>query len=74
MKFLFKKTSWHENPPISYEGMANETINGYRIFRIEINTFEELMKLYEKEGAFIIGSSCYKKYPLMIEIYDDYRE
>jgi len=44
-----------------------------RVWTIDINTLEELIKLYERHGDIIIQSSCFEEIPLVIEIYDDYR-
>ena len=79
MKFNIERTSdaFGDTKPIPYAVCESEGYNEFnglyeRIYTIEINTLEELMKLIEKEGQIVISPNS-KGLPT-IEIYDDWRE
>jgi len=56
------------------DGMVVRDMPKRKVWIVEINGLEDLIRFQYKYGELIILESGYKEYPLRIEIYDDYRE
>lgn len=70
MKYQIERTSdyFRKNPPCSDAFQEGVDEKGYPIWRIDIDTLEELHKLIEEVDAPVIV------YDDKLEIYDDFRE
>jgi hypothetical protein len=64
------------------EGLNHRVVRGYicrdfptKLWVVDINSLEKLLKFYEKYGALILDAKSYASKDLLcLEIYDDYRE
>lgn len=85
MKFIVHSTSggWKEKP--CEEAVRDSIITEYQVgkeiirnpkdvWSIEINTLEELIDFFERNGDIIIKDCFWNRSLREIEIYDDYRE
>lgn len=76
MNFIIRRTSSYTKKPCR-EAYKDTMRTGYgerEIYRINVNSLEQLIKLVEKYGDIIIGPHYMNKNEMNIEIYDDYRE
>lgn len=54
--------------------IVRDLISEEKLYTIEIQDLEDILNLQRKYGKIIITKSSYEEIPLVIEIYDDYRE
>ncbi len=76
MNFIITRTSDEDRKPCrgAYQDKMNTSYGKEDVYRIKINSLEELMKLIKKYGTIIIGPHFDNEEETHIEIYDDYRE
>ena len=84
MEVVITRTSLHNDerpcdqaskpkePPV-LDFFGDEIIDS-KAWVIQINSLDDLKKLFSAHGEIIIKNSDYRNMPFEIEIYDDYRE
>lgn len=76
MNFIITKTSDIYSKPCrgAYKDSIESICGPEDIWRIKINSLEQLINLIKKYGTIIVGPYYENEEEMEIEIYDDYRE